>query len=817
MKKVLSLVLVLAMVLSSMSFAFAGTSFEDVASTDYAKAIETLTALGVVTGYEDGTYRPEKVVTRAEMAKLMVITLGYGDLVAGAKSNFTDTQGHWADAYIALAAGKGMVVGDGNGKFRPDAPVSYDEVYTMLVRGLGYTDTCNELKGMTWPTNFKVKAAELGITKNVAMSTTGADRGGVAQAIFNALEATLVTVDTDGNVKYIVDKNDNGKELLSRIATLDEEYDVTTDKLDPNNKNYACELVDLEPYMFQELKVYLNDDDQVVFVKGTNSLVIEGTVDEVTATATATTVAVEDANGKIKKVTFGEIGNVTDSVFMNGSLSTDTRTYASLEDSESIKIIATDAGSKNGKMEASEVNGFVLTQQTKVARIEKTYVEGKSKLDVFSLPVDNSDDVDLDAVKVTGVVSSLEDIEVDDVVVEYKADDASVTKLVVSRDTVEGKITRVDGTKFYVNGTKYALSETPNCILAADLALGDEGVFYLDYNGDLVDFDGESQGPTDYAVVIGSSMGSTTTKFSSTSIDDYAQVKLATQEDEEVVYDVYAKLDSAGKVTGSAKLNGSNLYTLNAPYPTGAVTTPISGIADDSLIKYSLNSDGKLNKIEIVTTSNLATDTDTTKSTFKLASDAIVFDSSDDYAVVNADRLKSEINGKAVYNKNGEIEVIITSDVKAGSVTTFAYITKVNAGYNDKGDEVQVIVAYMDGVKKDPVYTDETGVVGAAKNVYGLDLDGEVITDADLASAMPGTEVTRFMNTTASAISTKSNMIQVTGQGWAPLAEKATIIEVAADQTVNDLQDLYDIEVGTSIIDVYVNADGEVALIVIHE
>ena len=71
MKKVLSLVLVIAMVLSSMSFAFAGT-FTDVADTDYTKAIETLTALGVVTGYEDGTYRPEKVVTRAEMAKLMV-------------------------------------------------------------------------------------------------------------------------------------------------------------------------------------------------------------------------------------------------------------------------------------------------------------------------------------------------------------------------------------------------------------------------------------------------------------------------------------------------------------------------------------------------------------------------------------------------------------------------------------------------------------------------------------------------------------------------------------------------------------------------
>lgn len=800
MKKVLSLVLVIAMILSSMSVAFAGT-LNDIADNDYKKAIETLVALGIVTGYEDGTYRPEKTVTRAEMAKLMVQALGYGDLVAGSKSNFSDTKGHWADPWIALAAGKGIVVGTGNGKFTPDRTVSYDEIFTMLVRGLGYTDDCNELKGMTWPTNFKVKAAELGITKSVKLNSTGADRGGVAQAIANALEATLVTVDTDGNVKYIVDKKNNGIELLSRIATLDEEFKVTSSVLDPKNKNYAGKLVDLEPYMFQELKVYLNKDDEVVYVKGTNSLVIDGTIDSVTTASGITTVAVEDTNGKIQKVKFNEVGNISDDVFENGAIRTRSKTYASLEDSETIKIVANDT-SGNGKMEGSEVVGFVLTQQTKVARIEKEYVKDKAKLDIFSLPVDSSDDVDLDAIKVTGAVDSLEDIKVNDVVVEYKSDDASATKLVVSRNTVEGKITRVDGSKFYINGTKYALSGTPNCILATDLALGDEGVFYLDHNKDLVDFNGESQGPKSYAVVIGTANGTTTTKFGSKSIDDYPQVKLATQKDETVVLDIYAKINTSGTVTGSAKLDGSDMFT--------GTSLNVTGIAANDLIKYSLNSDGKVNKIEKVALSTL-TDVDTTKSTFKLASNAVVFDSGDDYAVVNSDRLKSEIDGKAVYNSNGQIEVLVTSDVKAGSVTTFAYVTKVNAGYNAKGDEVQVIVAYMDGAKKDPVYTDETGVVGSPNKVYGFELDGDVITNAPLAT---GTK-----SVTASAISTSSNMIQLPGKGWTPLAEKATIIGVDSTGAVNDLRDLYDIEVGTnaSVLDYYLNSDGEVALIVIHE
>ena len=131
--------------------------------------------------------------------------------------------------------------------------------------------------------------------------------------------------------------------------------------------------------------------------------------------------------------------------------------------------------------------------------------------------------------------------------------------MVVSRDTVEGKVTRVDGNNFYIDGTKYTLGLAPYGIVADDLALGDEGVFYLDHNGDIVDFDGDSQSPTAYAVVIGTAKGTTTTKFSSTSIDDYPQIKLATQDDETIVFDVYAKLNSKGELTGAVKLDGSAL------------------------------------------------------------------------------------------------------------------------------------------------------------------------------------------------------------------------------------------------------------------
>ncbi|MDI9496466.1 MAG: S-layer homology domain-containing protein, partial [Bacillota bacterium] len=272
MKKVLSLVLVIAMILSSFSFAFAA-NFEDVEG-DYEKAINTLVGLGVVTGYEDGTFKPERIVTRAEMAKLIVEILGYGDLVAGSKSNFADTQGHWADSWIALAAGRGLVVGTGDGNFTPDRQVSYDEAITMIVRALGYTDDCNELKGMTWPTNFKVKAADLKLTKDVKIVGTGADRGGVAQLLFNALEANMVTVDTDGNVNYVKDGEDN-KILLNALAKKDR-FVVAPKHLDKDDKAYMGDIVDLAPYMYQDIKVFVNDDDEVVYVTKVESEVKVG-------------------------------------------------------------------------------------------------------------------------------------------------------------------------------------------------------------------------------------------------------------------------------------------------------------------------------------------------------------------------------------------------------------------------------------------------------------------------------------------------------------------------------------------------------------
>jgi DNA-binding protein YbaB len=833
MKKVLSLVLVIAMVLSSMSFAFA-SPMTDVSGSDYEDAINALVALGVVSGYEDGTFKAEKTITRAEMAKLMVITLGYGDLVAGSKSNFSDTQGHWADAYIALAAGKGIVVGTGNGKFSPDRTVSYDEVYTMLVRGLGYTDTCNELKGMTWPTNFKVKAAELGITKDVVMATTGADRGGVVQAIYNALEATLVTVNTDGDVVNILDKSKNGVDLLSRMADLNENFTVTENVLDPGNKDYAGNFVNLEPYMFQNLDVYQNDDDEVVYIKESNSLTFEGEVDDLVVNGTGLDFTVIDENDKTQKYTFKSTtltdSIVSDKLFVNGEMKEVTGLYSDLLDADYVKVVANEtiSATDNGKIDMGEITGYVIDTQTRVGRVEKAYVDGKAKLDVFDLPVDSDDKLDMTQVKVEGAATSLEDIKVDDVVVEYAAFDSDnevlQTRLVVARNSVEGKVTRVDGSKFYVDGTKYSLNGSKGSVTKVDLDLGDEGTFYLDHNGKIADYDGESAGPTDYAVVIGVADGTITNKFSTKSIDDYPQIKLATQANEIVTYDIQVKMDSNGTISNSAKVGGNAIVGANLS---------VSGISAGQLVKYSLNSDGKINKITIETAGDLRTtsssiysevDLDLAKNA--LASNAVIFDATDDdedFNVVKESSLPSKLKANITRNSKGEIVVLVamTGEISTGADTIYAYINKVNKAYDSKGDEVQLVVLYTDGQKKE-ILTDSTGVfaLGTINRAYSFKYDDAVI-DTGAASATASVA-------TATSINAKGSMIKLNvgtaganaavGEGWFALSDHATIVGVdkTDDYSVNAIRDLYDIDENDSI-KVYFNTDKEIDLIVIEE
>lgn len=111
-----------------------GIHFADVPDNAwYAKAVNTLANLGIIKGYKDGTYAPDKAITRAEFT---IIAVSFSNKAAGNKS-FTDVSNtHWAYSSIATSAEYGWVNGYPDGTFKPDKTITRAESATIVNRML---------------------------------------------------------------------------------------------------------------------------------------------------------------------------------------------------------------------------------------------------------------------------------------------------------------------------------------------------------------------------------------------------------------------------------------------------------------------------------------------------------------------------------------------------------------------------------------------------------------------------------------------------------------------------------------------------------
>ncbi|MEJ8305607.1 S-layer homology domain-containing protein [Saccharibacillus sacchari] len=103
--------------------------------------------LGVMNGTPSGMFQPERAITRGELA---VIMARFRNLEPIAGANFSDTAGHWADGYIRAAAEAGLLKGYTNGTFRPDEPIARAELVTAVNRMLGRGPLLGELN-VRWP------------------------------------------------------------------------------------------------------------------------------------------------------------------------------------------------------------------------------------------------------------------------------------------------------------------------------------------------------------------------------------------------------------------------------------------------------------------------------------------------------------------------------------------------------------------------------------------------------------------------------------------------------------------------------------------
>ena len=199
LKRALSLALASIMLLGMMvtGAGAASTSFTDFDQIVNQEAAEVTSGLKIFEGYTDGSFGPEKEVTRAEMAVIICKILN-GSNVDPANfsgvTKFTDVPS-WAEGYVNYCNSMGIVVGVGDNKFDPNRTVSTVEAATMLLKALGYFIEEDQL-GADWKTVVTGRALNMKLYGNL---TLGVDepltRDNVAELLFHTLFAQRVAYD----------------------------------------------------------------------------------------------------------------------------------------------------------------------------------------------------------------------------------------------------------------------------------------------------------------------------------------------------------------------------------------------------------------------------------------------------------------------------------------------------------------------------------------------------------------------------------------------------------------------------------------------
>ena len=200
-KKVLSLVLCVAMLLSVMVMgtgAVTLTDSEDI-SPQYREAAEVLTGMGIINGYEDDSFKPQQSIKRSEVAT-MIYRAATGDVTNSEVGmyvdydKFTDVESDdWFAGYVNFCGNAELIKGYEDDSFGPERNVTGYEVLAMILRAVGY-DQNNEFTGADWAIKVASTAQSLGILKNVQEATLGqaATRELVAELIFQAMNVKVV-------------------------------------------------------------------------------------------------------------------------------------------------------------------------------------------------------------------------------------------------------------------------------------------------------------------------------------------------------------------------------------------------------------------------------------------------------------------------------------------------------------------------------------------------------------------------------------------------------------------------------------------------
>ena len=229
LKRALSLLLSSTMVLGMLVMGSSAASYQDVKTSHNTEAIEVLQAVGIMTGDQNGKFNPDAKVTRNEMAVIMCNLLDYTVASYKGTAPFTDVPA-WAEPYVAACYTNGITAGISATQYGGNQTVTTGEAALMLLKALGYFQYSGDF-GQDWlveTTKTGSTAGLFGGVKNGAREAL--TRNDVAQMVLNTLKADVVVAEKNGSditVGNIVISG--GKATYTARVSTDSDYKAISD------------------------------------------------------------------------------------------------------------------------------------------------------------------------------------------------------------------------------------------------------------------------------------------------------------------------------------------------------------------------------------------------------------------------------------------------------------------------------------------------------------------------------------------------------------------------------------------------------------
>ena len=594
MKKFLSLVLALVMTMSLVTISAGAQDFTDDDSITYKEAVDVISAIGVVDGYTDESFRPTQVLTRGAAAKIICnLILGptTASYLSADTAPFRDVPvTNTFAGYIAYCSQQGIINGYSDGTFRPTGTLSGNAFMKMLLGALGYDSSVEGYTGANWTINVIKQAAGIGLDdgNDEFVGSKAVTREEACLYAFNMLQATMVQYDA----KTTVDVNGATVTIAGDVAK-----EVAQGGYD--NTMNAPYLQFAERY-FDKLTKRADTDD---FARPATTWVHDG--DKIGT-------YVDDADvSYTSNVTLGTIysdlgltqADRNAEVYYNGVQATDV----AVTRNNAVKISSTTA---NDKLvgDGTIVDVYYDSDNNDVTICVVDVYAGEivsintSAADPYVVvnPLSNMTNKDLGTVNPSGTQRRFETTDSfneDQIVLFTYSQSANEIKSVVPAEYVEGTVAEyVSGKNLTVGETKYSYAKNIAYAFVneSDMQTKGDYVVYLDANGLVVFVDEQEFNSSDYAFVLNAQ-----TSGSAAFGRDQAKIvtatgKLMTVDTDDDYTDLVGKIvtyrednngDYALRVAPNSYQNGASIST---NYKTNGSTKDADGVFAGGSTQFAL-------------------------------------------------------------------------------------------------------------------------------------------------------------------------------------------------------------------------------------